>query len=273
MDFSDKLTIVTVNYNTSDFLEVMLYAFEKLSEKNYPVIICDNGSDEKNVLKLVELQRKYSNVEILFRIQSQAGSIGHAEAIDLLANKVKTPYFMVMDADCCVLRKNWDDVVFGQLKNNVKVFGTPRLLQNGDNLEDFPTVFSTVYDNVAFQELGCSFMPGPGGAAAGEDTGYLISKKFRVKNLSYKNLVAKNTRHYKDGPFGDILCAEYYLDAELKDIFSCHFSRGSSSGKAKYKEGILLRIPFLNKIIRHMNGKRDRKKWIERAYHLLAQVD
>ena len=94
-----------------------------------------------------------------------------------------------------------------------------------------------------------------------------------MKNLSYKNLVAKNTRHYKDGPFGDILCAEYYLDAELKDIFSCHFSRGSSSGKAKYKEGILLRIPFLNKIIRHMNGKRDRKKWIERAYHLLAQVD
>lgn len=269
---SDKITIITVNYNTSDFIEVMLYGLHELASSSYSIIICDNGSNEQNTLKLVELQRKYPNVDLIFRVQSQAGSIGHAEAVDLLAKKVNTPYFLLMDADCCIFMKDWDQVMLEAMKGEVKVFGTPRLLQNGENLDDFPTVFSTLYDNQAFKELECSFMPGEGGAKENQDTGFLIAKKFRENEFGYRNLVAKNTRHYKKGKFGDILCAEYYLDQECKRLFSCHFSRGSSSGKDKYKDGVLLKLPFVKKIIRHISGKRDREKWIERAYQIIRET-
>lgn len=263
------ITIITVNYNTSDFIEVMLHGLHTLSKKTYPIIICDNGSSDENVLKLVELQKKYSNVELVFRTQSQAGSIGHAEAVDLLAERVRTPYFLLMDADCCILRNDWDQILLDEFKENIKVFGTPRLLQNGDNLEDFPTGFSTIYDKETYDRLECSFMPGPGGTAENQDTGYLISERFRANGFAYGNLVAKNTRHYKSGPFGDLLCAEYYLDKECKELFSCHFSRGSSNGKDKYKEGLLLKVPVVNKLYRHINGRRDRKKWINRAYKII----
>lgn len=266
------ITIITVNYNTSDFIGVMLYGLHQLSSTTYPILICDNGSDAKNVLELVELQRKYPNVELIFRKQTQAGSIGHAEAVDLLAKKVNTPFFLLMDADCCILMKNWDHVMTERMGGNVKVFGTPRLLQNGDCLEDFPTVFSTLYDNNAYKELDCSFMPGPGGAKEGQDTGYLISKKFSDAGFGYRNMIAKNTRHYRKGRFGDILCAEYYLDRDCKKLFSCHFSRGSSNGKDKYKEGFLLHLPFIKKIVRHVNGKRDRERWIKRSFQIIEEA-
>jgi glycosyltransferase involved in cell wall biosynthesis len=272
MKSSKQITIVTVNYNTSDFIELMLHSIHRLTENKYPTIICDNGSDNASTLKLVELERKHSNLEIIFRNQSQAGSIGHAEAVDLLVSKVETPYFLLMDADCCIFKKNWDQVLLKQLGDTVKVVGTPRLLQNGQSLDDFPTVFSTLYETKSFNQLDCSFMPGPGGAAANQDTGYLIAEKFRESGFGFKNLIAKNTRHYQQGPFGDILCAEYYLDKECKELFSCHFSRGSSNGKDKYRDGLLLKLPIFKGVVRYFSGKRDRKKWINRAYQLINQA-
>lgn len=268
---SDKITIITVNFNTSDFVELMVEGLHKLSESRYRILICDNGSSDEHVLRLVELQKRFENIEFIFREQSQAGSIGHAEAVTLLASKVKTPYFLLMDADCVIFQKDWDKVMLSKLLDKVKVFGTPRLLQNGETLDDFPTVFSTLYETGSYQGLNCDFMPGPKGPTGGQDTGYLIAERFREHGLTYKNLVAKNTRQYKDGPFGDMLCAEYYLDEECKQLFSCHFSRGSSSGKDKYKAGLLLKLPFIKKIIKAYLGNRDRKLWIQRGYELLKK--
>lgn len=272
-NMSNEITIVTVNYNTSDFVELMVEAFHRLSTKRYKIIICDNGSDEKNIIHLVKIQKQNPNIEIFFRNQSAAGSIGHAEALDLLMKKVESPYCLVMDADCCVFKRDWDQILLEKLNEKVKVYGTPRLLESGDTLDDFPTTFSTIYDTEAFLSLGCSFMPGLGGAKENQDTGYLITKNFREAGLGYRNLVAKNTRHYKKGFFGNYLCAEYYLDEECRDLFSCHFSRGSSSGKDKYKDGLLLRIPILKKFVRQFLGDRERRAWIRKSYELLESLN
>ena len=56
------ITIGTVNYNTSDFIEVLLYALETLTFNPYRVIICDNGSCPKQLIKLKDLARGYKNV-------------------------------------------------------------------------------------------------------------------------------------------------------------------------------------------------------------------
>ena len=39
-----EITIVTVNYNTLIFIELMIYSFVKLTRRPWNMIICDNGS-------------------------------------------------------------------------------------------------------------------------------------------------------------------------------------------------------------------------------------
>ena len=119
-----KISILTVNYNTSDFIDVMLYSFSKLTLSPYKVVICDNGSEDKHLVALSKAAQKYENVEVIFRRQSTAGSIGHGEAMDILVSKVDTPYFVTMDSDAVFLLKNWDQHLIKRLNEKVKAIGT-----------------------------------------------------------------------------------------------------------------------------------------------------
>jgi GT2 family glycosyltransferase len=60
-----KISIIIVNYNTSDYLENCINSVNKF-EKNFDIefIVVDNNSDEKKILN--ELQEKYGNVNIIF---------------------------------------------------------------------------------------------------------------------------------------------------------------------------------------------------------------
>ena len=48
----ELITIVVVNYNTSSFLEISLFALAKLTKNKYKVIICDNGSSYFDIKRL-----------------------------------------------------------------------------------------------------------------------------------------------------------------------------------------------------------------------------
>jgi hypothetical protein len=71
------------------------------------------------------------------------------------------------------------------------------------------------------------------------------------------------TREYKEGPFRDVICGEYYLEG-YDEIFACHFGRGSSLGAAKYKKwNKLLTLPIINSIARKLKGYKERKQWLD----------
>jgi len=260
-------TILTVNYNTSDFIELMLYAFEKLTYYPYKVIVCDNYSSDKEILKIAKVAQKYSNVEVIFREQTQAGSIGHGEAMDLLVSKVESPYFVTMDADCTFLAKDWDKKLISKINGNIKSIGTA-LPENKVNHKplDFPLVFAVLYETNTFKKLHPSFMPGDIKQDKSKDTGWQIREKYLSNG--YKGIVFKgiNTRYAKDTPFDNVLCAVYYFKDTL---IASHFSRGSSYGAAKYNNRWLFKIPYFSRFIRKYIGLKEKQQWINLCYSII----
>lgn len=265
----ELITIISVNYNTSDFLEVQLDAFTKLTKNKFKVLIADNGSNDKNLLYLSQMLPKFKNVWVYFRKQSAAGSVGHAEALDFLISKVETPYFLVMDADAVILKKNWDVELIKYIDRDTKAIGAPPI-KGSPKAQDFPFSYIVFLETETYKKLNCSFMPIPGMEAQGKDTGFLIREYFFKNNLKVLCFDDHNTRHDKNGPYRDILCAEYYWKWDQENILACHFARGSSDGVTKYKYHWYYQIPLLSSVLKKYLGKRDRKKWISKTYELIS---
>jgi len=266
------ITIVTVNYKTSDFIDLMLYSFKKLTKNRYKVLICDNYTNDKEIIKLAKVVQKYENVEVIFRKQTQFGSIGHAEAMDLLVSKVQTPYFVTMDSDAIFLKKNWDDLLINRIDSSTKVIGTtlPQTIQNNKPL-DFPLVFAVLYETDTYKNLDPSFMPGDITKEKDKDTGWQIREKYLQNGFKGKVFGSENTKFTLDTPFKTLYCAVYYLEDSL---IASHFGRGSSGGVAKYNTKWWFRLPILSRFIRKYIGSKEKKQWIDICCSIInKQVD
>jgi len=49
-----KITILTVNYNSADFIELMLYALSKLTKNTYQIFIADSANTRKDDYKRLQ---------------------------------------------------------------------------------------------------------------------------------------------------------------------------------------------------------------------------
>ena len=266
-----KITILTVNYKTSDFIDLMLYAFEKLTKNQYKVVICDNYTSDDEVKRIETLTKKYKNVEAIYRKQTQMGSIGHAEAMDILVSKVDTPYFVTMDADCTFLLKDWDELLINKIDDTIKVIGTtlPKTLK-GNKPMDFPLVFAVLYETKTFKELNPSFMPGDLTIDKSKDTGWEIRSKYLSNGFEGKIFNAINTKFDTMTKYENIYCAVYYLDSQL---IASHFGRGSSDGVGKYNNKLIFKIPVFSRIVKNHIGKKERKEWIDKSYQIVDGND
>jgi len=249
----------------------MLYAFKRLTASAYKVIICDNGSKKRDILNLVRVARQYDNVEIIFRKQSAHGSIGHGEAMDLLVEKVETPYFVTMDSDASFLYMYWDKLLLSRINEEVKAIGTQA---SGDKPKDFPLVFAVLYETAVFKDLSAKFLPEIDGAGRrkgkGTDTGWKIRELYLSHGFVGDVLEFKNTRTFKRGPFADMLVAEFYLEA-VDDVFVSHYGRGSSSGIAKHKSW-WRSLPVIGYLLVLVKAQRERKNWIDRVRELVNKA-
>lgn len=253
----EPLTAVIVNYNTSDFIGMSLFALTKLTKNAYKAIICDNGSRYLDKRKLKIIVNRYGNVELFFRKQSTSGSMGHGEALNLLIEKIDTPYGVILDADATFLKNGWDNILINQLDDKVKIIGCPPV-KNPIKPSDFPSVYATLFDTETFKSLKIDMRPK--NLEIGQDTAWEMRENFFKNGHQCKVLEARNTRGYKEGVFRDLLCTEYYLEG-CDDIFACHFGRGATLGAAKYYKGNkllkLLLIPAIK-----IKGYEEKKTWL-----------
>jgi len=257
----ELITVVTVNYNTSDFIAMSLYGLPKLTKNKYKVIICDNGSRYFDKMKLKRIASEYSNVKLLFRKQSARGSLGHGEALNLLIEKIDTPYGVILDADATFLKDGWDDILINQLDDKTKIIGCPPV-KNPIKPSDFPSVYATLFETEIFKSLKIDMRLKSVKEAIekGQDTAWEMRKKFLKNGYRCKVLEARSTRNYNEGPFRDIICAEYYLEG-YDEVFACHFGRGATLGAAKYYRGNRLLNLFMISIIK-IRGYKEKKRWL-----------
>ena len=269
----ELITVIIVNYNTAEFIAMSLYGLSKLTKNKYKVIICDNGSRYPDKRNLKRIAYNYSNVELLFRKQSARAGMGHGEALNLLIKKIDTPYGVILDADATFLKRGWDEILINQLDDKVKIIGCPPV-KNPIKPIDFPSVYATLFDTEIFKSLKIDMRPKSLKEAIekGRDTGWEMREIFLQQGYKCKVLETRSTRNYKEGPFREIICAEYYLEGH-NDIFACHFGRGATLGAAKYKSwSKFLSFPIINQIARKMKGHREKKEWLIICKEIIKKV-
>ncbi len=256
-------TVVTVNYNTYDFIELLVYALSKLSFFETTILIADNGSNLDDLRKLKELEMKHDNIRVFELNHGFTGSFAHGFALNFLIAKVKTTIFTVLDSDAIFLVKFWDKLLHKQLNHKVKVVGT----QGAENRkQDFPLLYGCMFETKTFTDLKIDMTPSD--ISKGQDTGWEVREKYLVNGYEGLNLIYKNTKYYKNGPLNNVNCGEYYFSniPSITDIVASHFYRGATLGAQKYRRGVMgyiYRIPVIGRKMLIAKGKSEKDIWIE----------
>lgn len=261
------LTVAIPVYNASGFLDNVLYSLKKLTFSDYKVLICAKASNSRQKRKIERTAGKYENTEVFFHQPATSGSTstGKGGALDILIDKINTPYGVMMDADAVFLKKHWDKIILDRFNAQVKAGGAPKVFSKYPI--DFPDSFLTVFDTKVFKDLNVSMMPRDKSEAGniGWDVGWEMCDKFIKAGYGALVLEAKNTRDYKQGVFKDFIgVGEYYLKG-CEHIFASHFGRGCSQlGSAKYRKGtnFFYRLPKIGRLFRMLKGKKDKEKWL-----------
>lgn len=258
MDY--KVSILIVNFNSSDFVKLSLYALKKLTKNNYQVFIVDNGSQKKDYNKLEKIVEIYDNVFLERWDTDLRGSMAHGTALNHLVEKVNTPYFSILDADATWLIKNWDEILINKIDDKVKVVGTQA---PPGKPQDFPLMFSIIFETETFKKMNIDFRPKD--IQARQDTGFEMREKYLNSDFKGLNINFKSTRNFKNGYFRELIVAEYYLDGN-EEIFASHFGRGSTLGAVKYMKSAIkyfYMTPVIGKYFLKIKGENEKNKWIE----------
>jgi GT2 family glycosyltransferase len=126
MSETPRLSLFITNYNTSQFVEVLVEAIGKLTKNTYEIIINDNGSNPAQLLRLTRLARTNPAINVHFRNSPEKhGGLAHGRALNELMPMARGNYGVVFDSDAVVLQKNWDEFLISKLNDKVKIAGTP----------------------------------------------------------------------------------------------------------------------------------------------------
>lgn len=254
------ITICITHYEDTDFILNTLYCLKKLTKNNYKVIIRNNNSRIHSYRKLKLGIRNYRNVH-LYRVENfnLKGSFAHGPALNDLVSRIDTPYGVILDADATWLIKGWDEILIGKINDKVKAIGAQA---TGNKPKDFPSIVAVLFETETFKKINIDFRARD--MSKNEDVAYEMPIKYKAAGFQGKNINVKKTRVFKEGPFKDVICAEFYL-AGYEHIFASHFGRGSTSGAHKYRKGcgISYRLPIIGRYLRVFRGKREKNKWIK----------
>ena len=261
------ITVLIVNFNSATFTALSLYSLSRLTRNSYKVHIVDNGSGRLDYQDLIHACKMYTNVKLEKWETNLRGSMAHASALNHMIDQVDTKYFVTLDADATFLIKGWDEIMVDKINELVKVIGTQA---PPPKFQDFPLMFATLFETAKFKELIVSFNPDPQDPS--KDTGWEIRDKYLQAGFKGDLLSNKNTRNYKQGPFSELIVAEYYLSG-YDHIFASHFGRGSTLGRTKYLKD--KKINCLNKQWQEMRikqiGRKEKFKWLSICRQLIDQ--
>ena len=271
-----KLTICTVNFNSSDFILTSLYCLNKITKNTYKVIIRDNNSKKKDYINLKKNIKKYPNVS-LYRVDdfNLYGSKAHGMAVNDLVKKIDTNYGILLDADFTFLHKNWDEILINEISEEYPIIGT-QLSEFSKKALDFPYVYGILFDNEIFKKLKIDFKPSSidNNSSSIKDTGYKLREIYLKNGYKGKLITNKRTTVYKLGPFHKINCSEFYFNGYSR-IFGSHFKRGSTVNKSKYirnKRITIFKIPIIGYQLLKFKVKREKKTWIKICRRIVNSI-
>ncbi len=91
------LSLITVNWNSHDFLNLLMESIEMFTEVPYELIVIDNSDNE------IKIEREH--VKQFYMGQN----IGHGAGLNLGLQKATQNYIMFLDCDTHFLKRYWEE--------------------------------------------------------------------------------------------------------------------------------------------------------------------
>lgn len=225
-----NLTVLTVVENDPGLLELMIRSVLRFTYPKPKFIICDNGNNDERIRNAFG---EYNNYNIVKNKPNLlGGSNRHGSGLSKIFPLVDTPKTAIVENDCIVLCKGWDDVAFPDYKMVAAKKGE---LAGQPFYHVCFIVFST---GLLRHDSIIDFRAGQDGNRSNrtykphEDVGWAIRKKVRADQVQLLDFI--------DCKLGT---GKYFNDTFQSDEFhlngvplAAHFGRGSNiEGKANRK--------------------------------------
>ena len=110
-----RVTVVTVNWNSSPYLAVLLELVRRRSPSDVEILVVDNASRDGSRALLSE------HPEV--RAVNLPMNVGHDLAMDIGFLLVRTEFVVALDVDAFPLHERWLDELLAPLKNGYEVAG------------------------------------------------------------------------------------------------------------------------------------------------------
>ena len=110
-----EVTVVTVNWNSWDYLDVVLDLVRRRSPPGTRVLVVDNGSVDGSRPALAERD----DVDVMFL----PINLGHDLALDLGVLSCRTEFFITLDVDAFPLREGWVSELLEPLHHGAEISG------------------------------------------------------------------------------------------------------------------------------------------------------
>jgi len=108
-----KLTVITANIDSPEWLELFIKSVLKFSVTNPDIIVIDNGSLEDN-LRWIKYQKN-------IRLHESKVNLGHGGAMDLGTRMAEAKYVCFLDVDSHVMREGWDKELIQIYENSPEI--------------------------------------------------------------------------------------------------------------------------------------------------------
>ncbi len=109
-----RFTVLTVNWNTLDYLRTALDAISRFSPPGTEVVVADNASTDGSREFLKTAGVAWFGLPI---------NLGHGPAMDMATTRVRTEFFVTLDVDAFPITADWLDVLRGHLEAGNEVVG------------------------------------------------------------------------------------------------------------------------------------------------------
>lgn len=109
-----RFTVLTVNWNTLEYLRTVLEAVERFSPPGTEVVVADNASTDGSREFLRDAGVNWFGLPI---------NLGHGPAMDMATTRVRTEYFVTLDVDAFPISPTWLDVLRDDLLAGNEVVG------------------------------------------------------------------------------------------------------------------------------------------------------
>lgn len=159
-----ELTICSVSYKHSKYLKENIELVKLLNPRTKIKWIIANNEPDKNIF--VDIIKSYSDsVKIVNSSQNSCvgygkGSKNHATGLNLIVNKAKTRFVLILDPDFYLILPNWAEHIIKYInQGKIALFGVPWHPKWRNKYRYFPCAHCLLVDTKYIDLSSLSFMP------------------------------------------------------------------------------------------------------------------